>query len=127
MLTSAFCTASILSSDYTQVLAGTNDIETLQDGAQWRTVDWIVQHPSWDSSRTRYALSLLHVSSPFNITATVKPVHVCEPHGAPPLYHPNPADFLLSASTQSSNLQYSTPPLIPTFFSVFLFFSYHLH
>jgi len=78
VLTSAFCTASILSSDYTQVLAGTNDIETLQDGAQWRTVDWIVQHPSWDSSRTRYALSLLHVSSPFNITATVKPVHIVD-------------------------------------------------
>ena len=84
VLTSAFCT-HMTKNDYVQVLAGAVNQTMVDSTAQWRTVDWAINHPDWDAHRTVAALGLWHLSEPFTLNTYVK-VRPIAPHTLCPIF-----------------------------------------
>uniref|UniRef100_A0A7S1J8T7 Peptidase S1 domain-containing protein n=1 Tax=Eutreptiella gymnastica TaxID=73025 RepID=A0A7S1J8T7_9EUGL len=78
ILTSAFCTDPAQSTDNTTILAGSVSLNNPGAMAQWRDVDWMIEHPLWANDRTRSALSLMHLASPLDYSTHVKKAEV--PH-----------------------------------------------
>jgi len=72
VVTAAHCTQSAVSS-YT-VVAGDHNINENEGTEQTRTIERIVNHPSYSPGTYENDISLMKVSTPFNLTSRIQPV-----------------------------------------------------
>jgi len=81
VVTAAHCTQGAVSS-YT-VVVGDHDITAVEGTEQTRTIERIVNHPSYTPSTFENDISLMKVSQPFQLNARVQPVALPSAHFIP--------------------------------------------